>query len=534
MPLYFDNLPDGMRDVLVSRQGGLFISGFDSRRRVCLVLYAPPFGERLLMLAELPYHDPGGHTPTVLTTHDRPRNQLYTLLYQQPDNLGVAQMALYRIDPASGTQTLLASASSPFWPPAALVARDDGSVLVPLRGLGPILAYDGCNATACAPARPLATAASNATGKAGMVEVHGLLYLIVGSDAVYGSGGHVAVELPDGSLAPLADLSADRHSGRPHNPAILARGGSSLYVVSHELADEYGFALGSIHAYARRAAGANSSACARAGGCWLPPATAVASLSNPHGVAVDEGSGTLYVVEQNSLRAYSYALFSGDVLSFCASGHYDCARAQNAGECECIPGYGGPCCDVDLRGSLLAWLVSAAHLADVGLWSALLPSLLAAAMLIRIAYRRRAARGGGGASSGARAGGTARGGAPRDPLREPLMRVGESEVSPDGRVHKALLLLPDSFGGEVMYPAKLPPSPPARIRRHFLMRGMSPRRPRHRPSAMHLPAPPTTTDRPIRMAGHARRPSSSLTRVQVWAGPTGAPPAASGGAFLGS
>ena len=34
--LYLENLPDGVHDVLVSHHGGLYITGFDSRRRVCL------------------------------------------------------------------------------------------------------------------------------------------------------------------------------------------------------------------------------------------------------------------------------------------------------------------------------------------------------------------------------------------------------------------------------------------------------------------------------------------------------------------
>ena len=37
--VFYDNLPDGMNEVLVSHYGGLLITGFDSRRRVCLVLF---------------------------------------------------------------------------------------------------------------------------------------------------------------------------------------------------------------------------------------------------------------------------------------------------------------------------------------------------------------------------------------------------------------------------------------------------------------------------------------------------------------
>ena len=45
--VWYEQLPDGMHDVLVGPQGGLFLAGFDSLRRVCLVLYAPPFGQPL-------------------------------------------------------------------------------------------------------------------------------------------------------------------------------------------------------------------------------------------------------------------------------------------------------------------------------------------------------------------------------------------------------------------------------------------------------------------------------------------------------
>ena len=74
----------------------------DSRRRVCFVLYAPPFGGRIRTLCELPYRDFGRFTPTVLAAHDVQHHALYVLLYQQPDSLGIEQMSLYRIDPISG------------------------------------------------------------------------------------------------------------------------------------------------------------------------------------------------------------------------------------------------------------------------------------------------------------------------------------------------------------------------------------------------------------------------------------------------
>ena len=43
--VWYEQLLDGMHDVLVGPQGGLFLAGFDSLRRICLVLYAPPFGQ---------------------------------------------------------------------------------------------------------------------------------------------------------------------------------------------------------------------------------------------------------------------------------------------------------------------------------------------------------------------------------------------------------------------------------------------------------------------------------------------------------
>ena len=162
--LVYVNLPDGIHDVLISPFGGLFLTGFDSRRRVCLVIYAPPFGARLQTITQLPYRDYGRNAPTVLAAHDPVRGDLYVLLYQQPDNLGIEQMSLYRVSPASGKETLLSSISSPYWPPSALVPRADGSVLVSLQGLGPLLAFDRCNETSCDPPRTLNSAASNTTG----------------------------------------------------------------------------------------------------------------------------------------------------------------------------------------------------------------------------------------------------------------------------------------------------------------------------------------------------------------------------------
>ena len=91
--LYYDGLPDGVHDlVVVGRQGGLYLTGFDSRRRVCLVLYAPPLGQPLRTVAELPYRDFGRYTPTVLAARDPERDgSIYVLLYLHPDNLGLEQ-----------------------------------------------------------------------------------------------------------------------------------------------------------------------------------------------------------------------------------------------------------------------------------------------------------------------------------------------------------------------------------------------------------------------------------------------------------
>ena len=204
--LWYEQLPDGMHDVLVGPQGGLFLAGFDSLRRICLVLYAPPFGQPLHTVTELPYRDYGRYTPTVLAARDRQRQgQLYVLLYLHPDNLGLVETSLYRVDPPSGQQSLLAAFSSPYWSPVALLPRPDGSVLVALAGAGPILQF-ACNDTACEATEPLRSAASNATGKAGLAEVGGRICLAVGSSAVLGTGGHVVCERQNGSLQSLHSL----------------------------------------------------------------------------------------------------------------------------------------------------------------------------------------------------------------------------------------------------------------------------------------------------------------------------------------
>eukprot|EP00965_Chrysotila_dentata_P258593 6213276-Pleurochrysis_carterae.AAC.1 len=58
---------------------------------------------------------------------------------QEPDNLGIEQMSLFRVQPSTGAQTLLNAVASPAWRPVALIPEQDGSVLVALAGLGAIL-----------------------------------------------------------------------------------------------------------------------------------------------------------------------------------------------------------------------------------------------------------------------------------------------------------------------------------------------------------------------------------------------------------
>ncbi|EOD33070.1 hypothetical protein EMIHUDRAFT_455896 [Emiliania huxleyi CCMP1516] len=146
--VFYENLPDGVHDVLLGPQNGLYLTGYDSRRRITFVLYAPPFGQRLRYISQLPYRDYGQFAPTVLGAHEESRGTLLILLYQRPISWGSESMALYRVSPEDGSQTLLSSTPSPFWPPTALLPRSDGSVLVATSGSGPLLRYDGCNATA--------------------------------------------------------------------------------------------------------------------------------------------------------------------------------------------------------------------------------------------------------------------------------------------------------------------------------------------------------------------------------------------------
>lgn len=402
--MYMENLPDGMHSVLVSKRGGLYITGFDSRRRACLVLFLPPSGHPLRTVAELPYRDYGRYTPNVLAAHDTGRTDaIYVLLYLHPDNLGLEQMSLYRIDALTGRQDLLAAASSPFWEPTALLPRADGSVVVALSGLGPLLVYSSCDERRCENAREINSTASATPGKGGLAELDGMLCMVVQSTAVYSEGGRLVCELADGSLVPVApsrrfaktvrvaparssptangddegesDRYVDGHEGDEDlgfnssssntntswpmvnttddmyvltNPTELVRSDATsvLYVVSRESTSEYGYAQGSVHALKRRPA-EGGEVCGAAG-CWDAPRLVVRSVSNPSAIAVDDSSGTLYVIERNTLRGYSYETFHGDVLAFCASGRYDCTKAQNSGECVCEHGYGGACCDIEL------------------------------------------------------------------------------------------------------------------------------------------------------------------------------------------
>ena len=93
------------------------------------------------------------------------------------------------------------------------------------------------------------------------------------------------------------------------------------------------------------------------------------------------------MLEQNSLRGFGYETFRGDALSFCSRGRYDCSRAKNSGECGCLDGWGGSCCDVQLL-SPLSGLVGQMQ-ASVGVWVSALPALRAAAALLRFGLRQR-------------------------------------------------------------------------------------------------------------------------------------------------
>jgi hypothetical protein len=163
------------------------------------------------------------------------------------------------------------------------------------------------------------------------------------------------------------------------NPSIITNSdGDTLYVVTRESANTYGYAQGSIFALKRRAP--PGSQCGEAG-CWGEPRLVVRSMSNPRGLAIDATTGTLYVLEQNTLRGFSYETFHGDVLAFCARGRYDCANAQNSGECVCATGYGGSCCDIYAGRFLGFFLATAASGAPVTI------SLLGALALLTFLWR---------------------------------------------------------------------------------------------------------------------------------------------------
>lgn len=201
--LWYGFLPDGMRDLTSDGMGGLYISGFDSRLRVCLILFAPSYGQRLRTVSMLPYRDYGRYTPTVLTAMDplRERN-LYILLYLHPDNLGISQTSLFRLDLNNGARQLLSEMTSPFWVPTAILPRKDGSVIISLSGLGPLLIFCNCNATTCDPATTLTGEASEAVGKAGLAQLGGLsggsgsLCMVVGSSPLTSTRTAVVCQAP--------------------------------------------------------------------------------------------------------------------------------------------------------------------------------------------------------------------------------------------------------------------------------------------------------------------------------------------------
>ena len=251
--LWYGHLPDGMRDVTADGMGGLYISGFDSRRRVCLILYAPPYGRPLRTVSMLPYWDYGRYTPTVLTARDPLRERkLYVLLYLHPDNLGISQTSLFRLDLDSGRRQLLSSATSPFWAPTAMLPRNNGSVIISLSGLGPLLIFRNCNETVCSPAMPLPSAASDAVGKAGLAQVggglghNGSLCMVVGNTFLSSDDAAVVCEAPNGKLTPILPLVNSSMALPSHpllpGPSVLQAGASgNLYVITSDLANEYGY-----------------------------------------------------------------------------------------------------------------------------------------------------------------------------------------------------------------------------------------------------------------------------------------------------
>ena len=135
-------------------------------------------------------------------------------------------------------------------------------------------------------------------------------------------------------------------------------------------------------------------------------------------------SRTLYVVEQNSLRACNFEPFAGDVLAFCFDGRYECAAAQNSGECTCARGYGGPCCDMPLGAGAVVQLSS-----FLSIISPFALPLLAGIAIVTLGLRAR--------RNAARAAAE-----PMRALREPLFADGASAL------HRALNESADTCGGQ--------------------------------------------------------------------------------------
>ena len=104
----------------------------------------------------------------------------------------------------------------------------------------------------------------------------------------------------------------------------------SLYIITRDLANEYGYAQGSVHLLKPRQPSDLAEPCAsNEVGCWEPPLMVVRSVSNPRGLAIDQSEGMLYVLEQNTLKGFNYETFHGDVLAFCSAGNH-AIRSQSA------------------------------------------------------------------------------------------------------------------------------------------------------------------------------------------------------------
>ena len=395
MPVHFSFLPDGINDILFDQQNkGLFLAGYDSLKRATVLLYAPQYGTNLKTLATFPYLDYMQYTPKVLMAYDHKRQAIYLLTYQHPLSWGQEKLNLFRYSPASGQLQLLAESPSPFWEPTAMVATEDDSVLVALGGLGPLIQFDACNETACTPMRTVKSAASNSSGKTGMVQMQDRLYFVVGVDSVDGTGGSIVCELPDGTLSPISWPSISEHdqwmdlsaaeglSIVSENPQTLMLGPhDSLLVVTLQQIDEYGFSQGSLYAI-KPLANTMDKDCGQV--CWSAPQLLINSISNPRGAALDKATSRLFIVEQHSIRSGSYERYEGDVLVFCATGRYDCAESRNSGECRCAEEYGGPCCDIMVEKYGLSALVALA-----GSWAVVVTPLTSMIVLVWLFILRR-------------------------------------------------------------------------------------------------------------------------------------------------